>query len=441
MLNDFQKYIAQNHLFEPEHKLLVAVSGGADSVVLLHLLLLSHYNISIAHCNFKLRGAESDEDEEFVKQLANQYHVPFYSIKFDTLEYVKVKKISIEMAARELRYDWFNELVKKHNIPFIVTGHHLNDSIETMFLNLCRGTGINGLKGIAPLNGNIARPLLFATRERIESYARLNNLTYRIDSTNLSDNYLRNIVRQTVIPGLKKVNPDFEERMRDNFDQINQAANIYNSQIAGYKNTLLKEENKRKILDLEGIVNSPFAKTILYELIQPFGFNNSQVNSILSYEVQNSGQLFFSPTHKLLIDRKKLIIEKQKTEDQEILTIDYPHDVFVGEYNLKMKVVPIENFALDRRVNVACIDYQTLKFPVEIRRWQPGDTFYPLGMENPKKISDFFIDNKVDRFTKDVSYVLVSNNQIVWVMNHRIDNRFRITANTQAVLIIESVKA
>jgi tRNA(Ile)-lysidine synthase len=223
------------------------------------------------------------------------------------------------MAARELRYNWFNELLKKHGLSRIVTGHHLNDSIETLLLNLCRGTGINGLKGIAALNGNIARPLLFATRERIESYARLHNLTYRIDSTNQSDNYLRNIIRQSVIPGLKKVNPDFEERMRDNFDQINQAAEIYNAQISFYKMQFLTDDNKRKVIDLEGIVNNPFAKTILFELVQPFGFNNSQVNNILTFEKQNSGQLFFSQTHKMLVNRKKLIIDKQKAEDLEII--------------------------------------------------------------------------------------------------------------------------
>jgi tRNA(Ile)-lysidine synthase len=439
MLARFQNFIEQHQLFDKSHRLLVAVSGGADSVVLLNLLKLSNYDITIAHCNFKLRAQESDDDETFVKQLANQMDIPIFTIRFDTLDYVQSKKISIEMAARELRYDWFNGLLKKHGFDRIVTGHHLNDSIETLLLNLCRGTGINGLKGIAPLNGNIARPLLFATRNQIESYTRLNNLSYRTDSSNQSDNYLRNIVRNQAIPALKLVNPTFEERMVKNFKNIDQAAAIYNWYIEQAKPTVLSQNQSQTEIDLVKLGLQPFKEVLLYELLLPFGFNHQQSENILELVNQFSGKTFYSLSHELLIDRTKIIIQPIKNDWNPSFEIPFPQDIQNQYAHFRIKVVPIEEFILDKSPDVACLDYQKLSFPLNVRNWEVGDFFYPLGMNQAKKISDFFIDTKIDQFQKEKCLIITNNDQIIWVVRHRIDNRFKVTDDTKTVLYINFI--
>jgi len=437
LIRQFKHFITDNQLFERSHKLLAAVSGGADSTVMLDLLAKSRFDVSVAHCNFKLRGADADGDEDFVRQLAKKYQMPFYSISFNTLTYAEQKKISVEMAARELRYNWFAELAEQYGFDRVLTAHHLDDNIETLFLNLCRGTGIVGLTGISPINGNIVRPLLFASREQIEEYARLNKLDFRTDSTNLSDDYQRNIIRHNVVPVMKRINPAFEERMFKNFKNISQAAEIYNWYISNAKNEVLKTGNNQAEISIDALLRQPFPESVLYESLTQFGFNSAQVEQMMKIVGRKSGNTFLSQTHKLLIDRNSIVV-KAASDDvfQPVIIISKPCKM--GSIGIDMRVVPIADFKLDKRSTVACLDYDKLQFPLTLRRWQNGDYFYPFGMNRAKKLSDFFIDNKLSVFEKQSALVLVSGGAIAWIVGMRPDNRFRIDADTKRVLMVYS---
>ena len=435
MLRQFRQFVNQNQLFDHSHSLLAAVSGGADSVVMLHLLAQCRLKVAVAHCNFQLRGADADGDEEFVRQLAAKYQMQFFSIRFNTLAYADEHRLSVEMAARELRYNWFAQLAAEHHFDRILTAHHLNDNIETLLLNLTRGTGINGLTGIAAINGNIARPLLFATRSQIEEYARLNNLTFRTDCTNLTDDYQRNTVRHRIVPVLKEINPSFEERMLKNFKHIRQAADIYNWYIDKAKAEVLKTDGNGCTIDAEKLMQQPFAEPVLYECLKPFGFNGAQVEDVMKNVGQKSGCTFSSGSHKLLVDRSQIIIEPAEQTGFEPIIIDSPQDI--DSLGIKMKVVSAGDFVLDKRRSVACLDFDKLQFPLTIRRWQHGDFFYPLGMAKAQKLSDFFVNNKVNVFEKERTMVMTSGERIAWVVGFRPDNRFKISDKTQQVLVVE----
>ncbi len=436
MLRQFKQFVNQNGLFDRSHSLLAAVSGGADSVVMLHLLAQCRLKVAVAHCNFQLRGADADGDEEFVRQQAAKYQMPFFSIRFNTLAYADEHKLSVEMAARELRYNWFAQLAAEHHFDRILTAHHLNDNIETLMLNLTRGTGINGLTGIAAINGNIARPLLFATRSHIEEYARLNNLAFRTDSTNLSDDYQRNIIRHRIVPVLKELNPAFEERMSKNFNHIRQAADIYNWYVEKVSAEVVKTDGQQTIIDAENLMQQQFAEAVLYECIRPFGFNSSQTRDIIKTVGQKSGNTFQSASHRLLVDRSHIIIESIEKIDFQPIEIESPRNI--ESLGLTMRVVTIEDFALDKRPCVACLDFDKLQFPLTIRLWQHGDFFYPIGMSKAQKLSDFFVNNKVNVFDKERVMVLTSGEKIAWIIGYRPDNRFKISDKTQRVLLLET---
>ena len=436
MLRQFKQFVNQNGLFGRGERLLAAVSGGADSVVMLHLLAQCRLKVAVAHCNFQLRGADADGDEEFVRQLAAKYQMPFFCIRFNTLAYADEHRLSVEMAARELRYNWFAQLAAEHQFHRILTAHHLNDNIETMLLNLTRGTGINGLTGIAALNGNIARPLLFASRDQIEEYARLNNLAFRTDCTNLTDDYQRNIVRHRIVPVLKEINPSFEERMLKNFKHIGQAADIYNWYVEKATAEVLSTDGKQTIIDTEKLLQQPFAEPVLYECLKRFGFNSAQVEAVMKNVGQKSGATFKSASHSLLVDRKKIIVREAETAGFDPIVIESPRDV--ESIGLKMSVVPIDGFVLDKRPCVACLDIDKLQFPLTIRLWQYGDFFCPIGMDKAQKLSDFFVNNKVNVFDKERVMVLVSGERIAWIIGYRPDNRFKVDKKTQQVLVIDS---
>lgn len=434
MIRQFKQFIADNQLFDSNDKLLATVSGGADSSVMLHLLAKCRFNVAVAHCNFQLRGADSDGDEDFVRQLAVKYGMPFFSVRFDTLAYAEKRKISVEMSARELRYNWFAQLANEHGFSRILTAHHLDDNIETMFLNLSRGTGINGLTGISARNGNIVRPLLFATRGQIEEYARLNKLEFRTDVTNLSDDYQRNIVRHQIVPVMKQINPAFEERMCKNFKHIRQASDIYDWYVDKAKVEILTCNGDEIRIDVDALLRQQFVEPVLFECVRSYGFNSAQVESMMKIVGQKSGSTFASLSHNLLIDRESIIIRPIQNDDFAPLQISEPQDVECAD--LKMKVVPISEFKLDKNPNVACLDIDKLRFPLTIRRWQHGDYFYPIGMNRAKKLSDFFIDIKVDVFAKKTALVLTSGEKIAWIVGYRPDNRFKVDAETQSVLVV-----
>jgi tRNA(Ile)-lysidine synthase len=436
MVKLFKSFISNNNLCDKNDTILVTVSGGIDSVVLLDLFFRENYNIALAHCNFKLRNKESDNDELFVKSLCEKYKIKNHFIAFDTKEYATQQGISIEMAARKLRYNWFNKLCNDYNYSKVAVGHHLNDSIETIFINLLRGTGINGITGIAPKNENIIRPLLFATREQIEEYAKLNNLKYRNDSSNKSTVFIRNIIRHKIIPEFKKINPSFEKTMMQNTENLKNASTIFNNHIEKTtRDIVIKNGNQYKI-SIDKLNNLPEKQTWLFEFLNKFGFSFDNVVNIISKLNTNAGKQFFSNTHQLLIDRDYLLIEEQNKSNRNFIANNIS-ELSELPVNISVSVVEPENFILDKNQLTANIDLDKIKFPVSIRKWQDGDYFYPLGMNKKKKLSDFFIDNKINRFAKDKTWIFSdAENRIFWVGGLRIDNRFKVTDNTKNILIL-----
>lgn len=433
MIIEFESYIKEKKLCNKKEKILITVSGGADSVVLLHLFIEAGYTITLAHCNFNLRGKESDEDEKFVNDLCDKYKITNHFISFNTQEYATKNKVSIEMAARELRYNWFNKLCEQHNYSKIATGHHLNDSIETIFINLARGTGVNGINGISPKNGNIIRPLLPFTRTQIEEFASTHSLLYRNDSSNESLVYMRNIIRHEIIPSLKKINPSFETTMKQNLDNISGAASIFNNQIQVAQKKIISSSNGTIKISIEKLLELKQINTYLFEFITPYGFNINTVKNILLSIKKEPGRLFYSDTHKILIDRDFIIIE-EKIGDSSNILIKNLDEFYSLPFNIEALEQNIEDYTLIKTNNVACLDADKVHFPLILRKWEDGDTFYPLGMNNRKKLSDFFIDQKIDRFQKNKTWILECNGDIIWIVGIRIDNRFKITDNTQKAL-------
>ncbi len=436
MLNRVKKYIQENTLCGTNDRILIAVSGGADSVVLLHLLHQLKFKVAIAHCNFMLREKESNQDEQFVKALSEKYQIEGHFITFQTKEYAAANKISIEMAARDLRYHWFDKLCTENEYSKIATGHHLNDSIETIFLNLTRGTGINGITGISPNNGKIIRPLLFATRIEIEEFAKSEKLDYRNDSSNDSLIYMRNIIRQQIIPTLKSINPAFEQVMSRNISNFNRAATIYNITIKEILNGLIEKEGEQQKIDIKKLQTIEYRETLLFEFLSPLGFSADSIINILQAADSEPGRLFFSESHQLLVDRDFILIEPIKTHCASYV-IEEINDFKKLPFSIHALIVPAENYTIINSVFVANLDAEMIQFPITIRHWNPGDRFFPLGMKQPKKISDFFTDLKIDRLTKDKIWILESGKEIAWIMGYRIDDRFKVTQNTCKVLQIK----
>ena len=441
MLQPFLDYIEKNKLFPLKETVLLTVSGGIDSIVMTELFHRSKLNFAIAHCNFQLRGKDSDEDEKFVKGLAKKYKADFYSIRFDTKKFSKEKKLSLQEAARTLRYEWFSEIAKKNNYFCIATAHHLNDSIETFFINLLRGTGISGLTGIRAVNDDgIVRPLLFATRNQIEIFAKENNLPYREDHSNKSDDYLRNKIRHHLIPLLEKLNPSFEKTMANNLQNLIFTEHVFNSAIISNVIQFTHEENGSPYFSRKELKELEFPVDMLYEFLCPFNFNSSQVKEIWS--CKQSGKVFYSGDFRVTCDRDKIFFGLHKKHDDETYLLKSGQKSIKGK-NIRLKVKTIslkeKNFVVPSEPAIACLDNSLLQFPMKVRKWKTGDWFHPLGMNHRKKVSDFLIDNKISLREKEKIYVLLTGDDIVSILGHRIDNRYKITAKTKKVLRIDYI--
>jgi len=428
MLDRFHKYINQNDLFRANDKLLVTVSGGIDSVVLCHLLEQSRFNFSIAHCNFGLRGEESDGDEAFVETLAEDLRVNIHIKKFDTLAFAHKNKVSIQMAARDLRYDWFHFIAEKENYNFILTAHHQNDSVETVLLNLVRGTGIAGLHGIKPKSGKIVRPLLFATKEEVKQYAIENGLNWREDSSNQSSKYHRNLLRNEVMPLLKKINPNLEETFQQTIEKIVAAESIYNNYVEGCKSEFVRSNPEYTSIEFQFLKEESEPVLILFDMLREFGFNYTQTKEIISSIDSEPGNKFISNSHLLVVDRSHLIITK-KSNQSELTYLSIHIDTGIINFyedNIQLQLKMGTDIVISDEPHIAFLDYDKLNFPLILRRWQPGDQFQPLGMKTgKKKISDFLNDIKMPLNLKENVHVLLSNNEIVWVVGLRIDDRYK----------------
>jgi tRNA(Ile)-lysidine synthase len=440
LLQAFKKYVQEQQLFQPKDRLLLAVSGGADSVVLAHLCKMAGYNFAMAHCNFQLRGAESDRDQQFVEILSQQFSVPLYVKKFDTAFEARQQKKSIETAARDLRYAWFNSLLDEKNdlsFRFILTAHHADDSIETATMNFFRGTGIAGLHGILPKQGRVVRPLLFARRAEIEQYAQLHTLEYVTDSTNAQSDYTRNFFRNKILPQVKQVYPDADKNVLANIYRIQEAEELYNQAITLHKKKLLEVKGNEVHIPVLKLLKATPLPTIAYEIIKDFGFSAKQTDELLALLQSDTGKYIESATHRIIKNRNWLIIAPQETAQAAHIIIEAGDTTIEFELGkLKIENKTATGFSLQQNTLLAQLDAAEIKFPLLLRRWKQGDYFYPLGMAKKKKLSRFFIDHKLSLTDKEKTWVVEMNKKIIWVVGMRIDNRFKITAQTKNILLL-----
>jgi len=406
-----------------------------------HLFRISGYAIAIAHCNFQLRGDESYGDELFVKNLAEEFDIPLFSTRFETKQIAESEGISIQMAARDLRYEWFEEIRDRYSYDYIGIAHNSDDVIETFFINLSRGSGIKGFTGIKPKTGNIIRPLLFASREKIVDFIHTNSYTYREDSSNSTTKYSRNLIRHEIIPMFEKINPRFKETMLENISRLRETECIFKGQVDIHTKNITHISNKKLFIDIEKLNHIELPKAFLYEILSPYGFSATQINDIFNSLNGVPGKQFFTLTHRLLKDRKELILEEMRAINKNSYLIESKNSEIDKPIQLKIKKSEKdEQFNLIRNKNIASFDLDLIEFPLVLRKWQNGDYFMPLGMQNLKKVSDFFIDNKFSLLDKENTWILESGNKIMWIIGHRIDDRFKITGNTKNILQIEFVK-
>ncbi len=444
MLKVFNENILKLVKDHPGKKYLLAVSGGLDSVVMAELFFLAGFDFSIAHCNFQLRGKESDGDERHVKKLATDYKVPFYSIKFDTEKYCADNKVSVQMGARQLRYNWLEEIRKQYKLDYLVTAHHADDAIETFFINLLRGTGIAGLHGINAIHGNLIRPMLIFSRKNIELFAKENKLEWREDSSNETDKYERNKIRHHLIPALEKIEPQAKNAMSHTMDMLRLTEEIYKDAITGKASQYVKEDTNKTTIQFGLFKNLKLAPLYLFELLKGVGFNYSQCEQIVESSKGQPGKMFLSETHKLVIDRGKLIVEKRAESGgiKEMVVTEKLEELLTKETHYSFRIRKrTTHFLIPQEATIATIDYDKLTFPLKIRKWQKGDKFYPLGMKKPKKVSDFLINSKIPLPDKERVYVLQSDNDIVWVIGYRLDERYKVTKATKKLYLCNSQKA
>jgi len=437
----FLSYISQNNLFSPADRLLLGVSGGKDSVLMAHLLYAAGYQFGIAHCNFCLRDDESDGDEDFTRELASKLKVAFHSIRFNTVEYASSNQISIQMAARELRYTWFEQIRQEHDYHYIAVAQHKSDATETILLNLIRGTGISGLHGILPKRDKIIRPLLFLTSEEIDAIVSDNSITYREDSSNASVKYARNKIRHEVIPKMKQLNKDLDLTFEENSRRFLQLEMFLNQEVEKLRNKLFHHTNADTIeIDVDLLADLNPRDLLLYELFKPYHFSETTIQDLVSVWKNQSGKIFESKSHILLLDRNILILKKRSiSECREIIISEETRSFEWNRKKYNISYVTQEELSFSGDSKIAYLDADLLQFPLNLRLWNIGDYFYPLGMTGKKKISDFFIGQKLNRFGKaNVGILENGNGDILWAVGYRSDNRYRVTSDTENIFIIET---
>ncbi len=439
MLDSFLTFINQHTPDLKQQPTLLAVSGGIDSVVMTHLFHNLGLPAAIAHCNFGLRGEESDGDEAFVRELASRYNFPVFVTAPDVKSFSKTQSVSTQMAARELRYEWFENIRREAGYEWIATAHHANDSLETLLLNLARGTGPAGLTGIAPVNGRLIRPLIFSNRAEVHQYAAEHHIRWREDRTNDTDDYHRNKIRHHVIPVLSELNPSLESTFNASSERLRAANALLEEYLEQWKTQIVREGAGTVHIPINEILGQSEPAYRLWVILQDFGFPYSQIRSIITALDGIPGKRFFSPTHILLIDRDYLVLKAQSGNfsDEELvikgpdLTVDW------NGARLTLRTLP-DGTSVQFDKSTIAVDPDLLTFPLTLRKWRQGDMFQPFGMGGKsKKVSDLLIDNKVDRFEKDRTGVLVNaNGEIIWVVGVRADERFKLTDASANVVMI-----
>lgn len=420
LVKKVKEFIEKEDLFSKQDKILVALSGGADSVALTRILITLGYHCEAAHCNFELRGEESDRDEDFVRNFCRSLNIKCHSIHFETRRYAAQQSISIEMAARELRYNWFSKICEESDCQVVAVAHHKDDSVETMLLNLIRGTGINGLLGIRPKNGNVVRPLLCASRQEVVAYLHRMNQTYVTDSTNLEDEYTRNKIRLNLLPLMEEINPSVKDGLIKTSSYLNDVSKVYQQAIKESIDRIFITPEKE--ISIEKLMNEPAPQALLFEVLSPLGFNSTQVEEVYGSLNGQPGKRFISSQWQVVKDRDLLLIERVKTAN------DKPQIIFE-------EVLLTKDFVIPKDKNTACFDANKFKGVISIRKWEKGDYFIPFGMKGKKLVSDFMTDSKFSLLKKEQQWVLSCNDQIAWLIGERTDNRFRIDDSTQKVII------
>jgi tRNA(Ile)-lysidine synthase len=445
MRHKFNQYIAENNLFTKDDKLLVAVSGGVDSMVLCHLLKESGYDFAIAHCNFQLRGEESDGDETFVENYAHTLGIKCHKIRFDTEGSSKKEKTGIQETARNLRYDFFEKIRQQFDYQYIITAHHASDNVETVLFNLSRGTGLQGLTGISPKKDYIVRPFLWVKKEDILLFSKVKRLDFREDSSNETDKYARNYIRQHIIPDFKKVNPSFENTMIENIGRFKELEILLNYFIEPIKDNCVKTIDNQYFIDKKALSQYPSVSTLLFEILKDFNFNNSQIKQVLYNQSDKTkvGTKFYSATHELLIDRDFYVVKSferyENTEGGYFLIKKNETRLNLPNSSISLSFSTEKPAKIEINKTIAQLDADKLSFPLKLRHWQKGDTFQPFGMKGKsQKLSDFFTHLKLSAFEKEEIWLIeTAKKEICWVVNYRLDERFKMTEKTQSYLKIE----
>ena len=460
LLQRYQQFVKKENLFSPKDKLLLAVSGGVDSVVHCELCKQANYAFEIAHCNFQVRGEESEKDEKFVRGLGEKYKVEVKVKKFDTQRFAEENKMSIQEAARALRYEWFDELIRSSefsarsqdpHLPapdsrlrtFLLTAHHADDNAETVLMNFCRGTGLHGLTGIPVAYGNIKRPLLIFTKEELIQFAKDNKLGFVEDSSNLSSKYTRNLFRNEIIPAISKVYPKASENLNDNISRFKEIENLYKVAVGDIKKKLVKAKGSEwhiPIKQLMGYNN----KALIYEIISDFGFSEKQIVEVIKLSESDSGKFIDSPTshYRIIRHRHWFIVSPVQSVASGIIIIEEKNKrVAFQEGRIEIERLQTSNpdksgqpLKPQTSNSVALLDLKEISFPFILRKWKAGDYFYPLGMNKKKKLSRFFIDQKFSKTEKEKAWVIEMNKKIIWIVGQRIDERFKVTEKSKSVL-------
>lgn len=461
LFNRFINYLTKENLFQKKDDLIVAVSGGVDSIALCELCYQGGFPFEIAHCNFQLRGEESDRDEAFVSSLGEKYNTKVFIKKFATKAYAKEHKVTTQVAARELRYKWFDELIslkrgqpllsnesekisnknssdaQKLNSTFLLTAHHANDSIETLLMNFFKGTGIKGLHGILPKQGKIVRPLLFAKKDQLVSFVNENNLSFVEDSSNASDKYTRNYFRNQLIPSLQTLYPRVNENLLDNLERFKDIETLYGQAIQLHKKNLVEHNGDELHIPVLKLLKAKPLKTIIYEIIKEFGFTTNQVKDVLYLLESETGKYINSATHKIIRNRKWIIITPQYLTEVSLIVIDEnDHEINFEIGKIKVEKLESADVKISDDNLTAAMDAKDITFPLLLRKWKQGDYFYPLGMQKKKKVGKLLNDLKISLPGKEKIWVIESNKKIIWVVGKRIDDRFKVTNQTKNIIRI-----
>lgn len=430
MLLRLKTHIETSFSFLKDQKLLLACSGGVDSVVLAHVMKKLDFEIALAHCNFSLRGKESDGDEMFVIGLAKKLEIPVFAETFDTKSFAKKTGTSTQMAARTLRYDWFDTILENFNYNYLLTAHHLDDDLETFFINLSRGTGINGLTGIPEINGNVIRPLLIFSREEILGYAEKNNLKWREDSSNKKPDYLRNKLRLEVLPHYKNLHESVLQNFQKTRNNLQASQNLIEDYMVLINKLVVSEKSDSLSINIVKLMELPHPEALLYELLNRFGFTEWDDVSTLIFA--QTGKKVLSRTHQLLKNRNELLLTEIDSEDDDMLYLVPKSGI---DSPIVLRIEPT-TYIGETEKNSIFVDAEKLTFPLSLRKWQQGDAFQPFGMKGNKKLSKFFKDEKIPSSKKKKIWLLLNEDTIVWVIGHRMDDRFKVELQTKNILKI-----